>query len=174
METLLISSTDNIHHNSGIAFNYLKDHEGITDTFVCDRTIYYDCKGCKACSNTGKCAINDSVSCLKDYYNRIIVISPIYFFDLKGKVSELLDRFYSKSLDGTEIYLILFSGSEGYNSGIECIESRFEHIDSYCGSKTSILQVVTEDLVLSLDEYKDAIEDLLKGEYNEASKEEKG
>ena len=177
MKTLLVTATKHLRHNSGIAFKYIKDIEDIEDIFICDFNSCKDCEGCMSCmtKEVHKCCIRDDFTKLvQNHYDRIIIISPIYFFGLKGSVSTFIDRLYPTNLNNTEIVLILFSGSEGEDSGIDCVLYRFRSIDNYCGTKSRILQVVTDDKLLDLSVYQNDLDSFLRGEMNEANKEIQG
>lgn len=96
-----------------------------------------NCDGCGYCIVKGKCKVTDSFSnALEAGFDAIVFSGAVYFFDLNSGLSKALERLYCKSLQGVPLGLVLMSGSQGKDSGLDLIEKRFERIDYYCGTVT--------------------------------------
>lgn len=162
---LIVTSTSNRSHNSGVAFNYISSSikNSDFDSFVCDKEKYCDCTGCMYCIKSGVCVKKDRVSLLlKKDYTDFLFICPAYFFGIKSDISRFIDRLYSCSLTGVNFHFLIFTGSSGIDSGIDCIKNRFNYIDRYCGTNTSIYQVVTHDCLLDISDYIDSISHVIE------------
>lgn len=164
MRTLFILATSSTKHNTGIAYQYLLSQaKGEYDVFICDSSEYFDCTGCRCCLKKGKCSLEDDLSIYDlTKYDCFFIICPAYFFGLKADISRFLDRLFCFNLKDKKISILLFTGSYGEDSGIDCIRSRFRSIDRYTGTKTIIRQVVTNDEVLSLADYEAEFKELLR------------
>ncbi len=66
----------------------------IKSLFVRDLNISF-CRGCRACSKTGECVIDDDIkrifSIFKDI-DHLILASPIFFYGLPAQLKALVDR----------------------------------------------------------------------------------
>lgn len=166
-KVLIVTSTASLIHNSGIAFNYLTSCLQEADSFICDTEKYSDCSGCKVCTPEGICCKKDSVTeVLKNKYTDFIFICPAYFFDLKSDISRFIDRMYFCNLNKVNFHFLIFTGSSAEHSGIDVIRHRFQSIDSYCGTHTTIRQVVTGDKILSIDFYRDRVQEIIEEVFN--------
>lgn len=129
------------------AFKKVCEEEGHTVNHIYYSNTMKPCTGCKACTKLGKCVIDDDITkALKQDFDAIVIVSPVYFFSLSSRAETFLNRLYSVKLDNKALGLILPSGSEGLEGGIDLIKSRFDRIDSYCGTATApIFNKVTHD-----------------------------
>lgn len=163
-KVLIVTSTASQLHNSGIAFDYLNSLIGDkSDTFICDGEEFYDCSGCYMCTTDGICHKKDNVTnVLKEKYTDFIFICPAYFFDIKADINRFIDRMYFCNLENINFHFLIFTGSSTEHSGIDCIRHRFQSIDNYCGTHTTIRQVVTGDRVLSTGFYSDRVHEIIE------------
>ena len=99
MKVLGISGSPRAGGNTDIILG--RALEGVTSQgaeteslFVRDMNISF-CRGCRSCSKTGECVIDDDVkrifSIFKDI-NHMILASPIFFYGLPAQLKALIDR----------------------------------------------------------------------------------
>ena len=102
-------------HKEGCTYTALK---GIADTLQeegVESEIYHigqqpieSCRACGACTNLGKCVINDKVNefvALAEKYDGYIIGSPVHYASSSGATVAFLDRaFYSASRSGKKIF----------------------------------------------------------------------
>ena len=102
-------------HAEGCTYTALKE---IADTLKeegIDSLIYHvgqepiaSCRACGACTNLGKCVINDKVNefvSLAEGFDGYIIGSPVHYASSSGATVAFLDRaFYSASRSGKKIF----------------------------------------------------------------------
>ena len=116
------------------------------------------CIHCGYCFPDRNCFIRDPLhEELIDFncglFEGIIVLSPIYFFDVSAETKIFIDRLYSVSLTDKLFGLVLTSGSPFRYGGADIIIEIFKRIDEYCGSHTvTPYNKVTYDGILPLNE----------------------
>ncbi len=95
------------------------------------------CVACDACSETGKCVVEDDMNViypLLEEADRVIIVSPIFFFGLPAQLKSLIDRcqclWYEKyvlkkraSLKKRKALLILVGGMKKGEIGVTCAEA---------------------------------------------------
>ena len=101
-----------------------------------DKTIKF-CKGCLACQKLGKCVIDDDANEITNKMKNADVIiwaTPVYYYEMSGKMKTLIDRANSLFATGhkfKEVYLITTSAENskgiiqtvinGLNGWIACL-----------------------------------------------------
>ncbi len=112
MKVLLINGSP---HKDGSTYTVLKEmsktfgEEGIeTDIYQVGANPLAGCRGCGACSKTGKCAIDDNVNEFLDYaenFDGFVVGSPVHYASSSGAVASFLDRaFFANQRSGRRIF----------------------------------------------------------------------
>lgn len=144
MKTVVVTAYSSGCHNTAKAYRAILDLIKDPAVIECDESNFSGCTGCKGCSLTGKCVKKDIVSSVQGFTD-IVIVSPVYFFGICSSVMRFVERLYSRDLDGVKFHILLFTGSSGLFSGIQVVQSQFALIDAYCGSSTSIHQIVTGD-----------------------------
>ena len=97
------------------------------------------CIHCSVCTRGLQCPLKDNFEDLEiPIYSldAVVVASPLYFFSISPKALSFLTRLYPYSLDHITFGLILASGSDFSDSGVDIVVDQFKSIDSYCGSTT--------------------------------------
>lgn len=70
------------------------------------------CRGCFACSKTGKCAIKDDVNAIMEKVlesDVVVWATPIYYYEMSGQMKTLIDRMngmYSQDYKFRDVYLL--------------------------------------------------------------------
>ena len=124
-----------------------------------------DCLDCGFCKYNGICCIYDKYTeLLNKKFNWILILSPIFFFGLSGKVRSMIDRLYSVDLEGKLLSTITFSGSSTEeDSGYDIVWEQIRRICNYCGMiEGKSVNFVTNDMVLDLEVVKDNIISILE------------
>lgn len=122
------------------------------------------CKGCRACHQTAKCAINDDVLKVIGEYiwaDVIISVSPSYWADIPGQFKAFIDR-YTPWCNTHEPHATIGEGKKGYtialrtgpsmrecNRIIESIEHFYGHLEIASVASMGLCSV----------EYKEDVED---------------
>ena len=102
-------------HAEGCTYTALKEisntlkEEGIeSQIFHVGNEAVASCKACGACTNLGKCVINDKVNefvKLAEEFDGYIIGSPVHYASSSGATVAFLDRaFYSASRSGKKIF----------------------------------------------------------------------
>lgn len=127
-------------------------HRGHTVTLLNFRPTY--CIGCRQCQEKGECVIKDSfTNFFPSKCDRIIILSPIYFFGYSAKAKSFLDRLMSVNLEGKILTSITLSGSkeDSYACGFDIIKDILNRISLYCGSTyVEPINFVTKDKKLNI------------------------
>lgn len=136
-------------------------YKSVLDHLKAERYDYHTCEdsfspcsNCGFCKTLKTCTKQDSFP-LKDISKAsgIIIVSPVYFFNLSPKSLDFLSRLYCLNLSGKIFGLVLSSGSQFRFGGVDLIQDQFSRIDEFCGSRTvTPYNKVTFDSVTSLNE----------------------
>lgn len=108
MKVLLLNGSPN---KQGCTYTALKEiantlkEEGIeTEIYHIGTDAIASCRGCRACTQTGKCVIKDKVNDFVDYaaiFDGFIFGSPVHYAAISGGLGAFLDRaFFSASMSG--------------------------------------------------------------------------
>ena len=107
MKVLLINGSPHTEGNTALALSEMAKifaQNGIeTETINVGNKAIRGCMGCYACSESGKCVIDDEVNAAAqklDEADGIVVGSPVYYASANGTLISFLDRlFYSSKCD---------------------------------------------------------------------------
>lgn len=107
MKVLLINGSPHTEGNTALALSEMAKifaQDGIeTETINIGNKAIRGCMGCYACSESGKCVIDDEVNAAAqklDEADGIVVGSPVYYASANGTLISFLDRlFYSSKCD---------------------------------------------------------------------------
>ena len=109
MKVLIVNGSPHINGNTSVALREMESvfaNEGIeTELLQIGGTDIRGCTACRACHETGKCAIDDIVNVAAEKLEAadgMVVASPVYYASANGTLICFLDRlFYSSACDKT-------------------------------------------------------------------------
>ena len=99
------------------------------------------CRGCYACQDTGKCAIQDDMEVVLQKIidaDVLVLASPVYFYSIDAQLKALIDRTVARwqEVKDKEFYYIVTMADEGASSAdttlacfrgyAECVEGAVE------------------------------------------------
>lgn len=166
MNILLFSGSNRANGNTSKlskAFLDIAEERGHTVYILNDLG---SCIHCSACTKGLKCPLKDNFEDAGipiESINAIVIGSPIYFFSISPKALSFLSRLYPYTLDRIVFGLILASGSDFSDSGVDNVVEQFKSIDLYCGSTTVYpYHKVTYDKIWEISELdKEGLKQLL-------------
>lgn len=93
-----------------------------------------DCMNCGYCHGKHICCIEDQMRIDFTTVDAVVILSPMYFFSVNGKVKLMIDRLYPNTNQNLILTAITVSGSlEFVDSGVDQFWSTLESTCNYCG-----------------------------------------
>ena len=111
------------------------------------------CKGCGYCrgKGEGRCIQKDDMQPIIEKVRKadtIVLVSPIYWWQVTGTIKSVIDRLYALDVDGfrgKRLVVIMNGGSEPDDKEYELLEGQFREMADYIGMGYSFLGVGTPE-----------------------------
>ena len=126
------------------------------------------CKGCMACQELGKCAINDGVNNVLPIVNDseiIVFVTPIYYYSISGQLKTLLDRMNALYTSETRKFKKVYAVFTCADDQLSAIEGPKKAIEGWVECFDGVELVDTFN-GLCLNEVEDIDEETLKKAYS--------
>lgn len=134
MQTLILNASPRDKGNSAQLSAFVQTFIPSRVLRVCDYKIKA-CNGCDACKKSGSCVLrNDDMNFFYTEIKnaqRIVIISPIYFFGVPSHFKALIDRtqiFWHHPLTPEKEGIVLLHGEQPNASFVDCYRRSFHYI----------------------------------------------
>lgn len=119
MKTLLISGSPRKGNTEFILSKIYDSLKGEKDLVLLRNRNIQHCKGCLACDETKKCAINDDMAGILDKMilaDTIVIGTPSYYYNVSGLLKDFIDRttplYETGKLDNKKVFTVISCGEE--------------------------------------------------------------
>ena len=155
MRVLILNGSTRTNGNTYKLGIYLKEflaekgHE-----FIEVNDYVSDCLNCGNCHDTHICCVRDEMRIDFNRVDAVIVLSPMFFFNISGKAKLMVDRLYPNNNKDLMITSITVSGSEDFSdSGVDQFWNNLESTCNYCGYHLiDPINYVSYDEIIEFDE----------------------